>query len=71
MAGAGLAQQRLFCFAALDGFRTARVEPAAGWRLERAGHIPLQNDALALTAGVRHRDGGHQCFGVRMARIAE
>ena len=45
MAGAGLAQQRLFCFAALDGFRTARVEPAAGWRLERAGHIPFQDNA--------------------------
>ena len=41
VAGAGLAQQRLFCFAALDGFRAARVEPAAGRRLERAGHIPF------------------------------
>ena len=32
MAGGGLAQQRLCCFAALDGFRAAHVEPAAGWR---------------------------------------
>ena len=41
VAGAGLAQQRLFCLAALDGFRAARVEPAARWRLERAWHIPF------------------------------
>ena len=33
MAGAGLAQQWLFCFAALDGFGAAGVEPAAGRRV--------------------------------------
>jgi len=33
VAGAGLAQQRLFCFAALDGFGAAGVEPAAGRRV--------------------------------------
>ena len=71
MVGGGLVQQRPFYFAALDGFRAARVEPAAGRPRDQAGLNPFQNDALALIAWIQHQDGVHRRLGLQMARIAE
>src|SRR5574341_13355 len=40
--------------------RAARVEPAArGW-IQRAGHIALQDNTLAVHCGIRNGDRTHQ-----------
>ena len=49
--------------------RAAGVETAAGWRVERAWHIPLQDDLLALEIRVRDWNGRHQGLGVGMKRV--
>src|SRR6185437_12978707 len=41
-------QQRLLDTAAIERERAARVEAAAGWRVDRARHIAGEDDALAL-----------------------
>src|SRR5579885_774252 len=48
--------------------RTARMEAAAGWGVERAWHFAGQLDALGTTGGVDGRDGGEQRARVRMMR---
>ncbi len=48
----------------------AGVEPAARRRVDRARHVALEDDPAALALGdrIRHRDGGQEGAGVRMAR---
>ena len=51
--------------------RAARVEPAAGRRVDRAGHVAGQDDALAADLGIGHGDRRHQGDRVRMLLVAE
>ena len=57
--------------AARHHVRAARVEAAAGRRLERARHVAREHDALAAPARVGHRDRREQRVRVGMARAAE
>jgi putative transcriptional regulator len=57
--------------APLHCVRAARVEVAARRRRYRAGHVALQDDALALHAGFRHRRSSQQGLAVRMQGLAE
>ena len=58
--------------ATLACHRTARVEPAAGRRIERRGRISGEDDALARTLDIRvgHGNGRQQGLRVRMGRSA-
>src|SRR5215470_3743561 len=47
----------------------ARVEAAARRRIDRARHVTLEQDALALQRGVRNRHRGEQRLGVGMLGI--
>src|SRR5256886_11738337 len=51
--------------------RAARPEAASGGRVERAGHIALEDDALAARSGPRHRYRGEQRLRVRVPRAGE
>src|SRR5256886_15636182 len=64
-----LAQRRRLRAAArvLLGVRAAGVERAAGRRVRRRRYVAHQHDALALRLGGRHRHGGEQRRGIRMA----
>src|SRR5438270_9804740 len=61
-------QLRLVDRAMRHDFRTARVEPAARRRVERARHVAGQHDIVAGVVGVRRERGGEQRLRVRMAR---
>ena len=69
--GTELAQHRLLDLALLLGLPAAGVEHAAGGRVDRAGQVALQQDALALAGrvGVGHRHGGQQRVGVGVQRL--
>ena len=58
MVGTFLLQRRVDFMANVLRFPAARVEIAPGGRIDRAGHIALQDDTLALEFqfGIRHRD---------------
>ncbi len=66
-----LAQRGRLHLAAVEHIGTARVEMATGRRLDRARHVALQHDLLALDGGVRHRHGGEQRLRVGMLRRGE
>ncbi len=51
---------RLFDLAVVHDERAARMEAASAGRVERAGHVPLQDDALTFEIRVGHRHCGHQ-----------
>ena len=68
MAGRDLAQGRLLLRAARHDVRAARVEAAAGRRVERRRHLAGQHDLLVLTARSRRQHGGEQRLGVGVAR---
>src|SRR5947207_4362533 len=51
--------------------RAARPEAASVGRVERAGHIALEDDALAARSGPRHRYRGEQGLRVRVPRVGE
>ena len=72
VAGRHLAQCRRLGAAARRGVGAARVEVAAGRRVDRARHVALQDHALAaLAPGLRHRHGGQQRLGVGVQRRLE
>ena len=70
MVGLNLSELGLFFAAQILGERAARVEAAAGWRIDRAGYVARQDDALAFALDRRVRDGyrAQQRLGVRMQR---
>ena len=59
MTGIFLNELRFFNRALRHRDGAARMETAAFWRVERAGHIALEDDALALQLGVGNGNGGH------------
>ena len=73
MTGRHLPQLRRFGPTAVEHVRTARVEAAAGRRLDRARHVARKDDARApdRRVGVGHRHGRQQRFGVGMLRIGK
>lgn len=71
MIGADLAELGFLLGADLFCDGTARVEAAARGRVERAGHIPFEDGALALEVRVRDGNGRHQGLGVGMQRVLE
>ena len=66
MAGRVFPQLRGLRGASLVGIGAARVEPAAGGRIDGAGDVALQHDALAGLVLLRVRQGhrGEQGLGV-------
>ena len=66
-----LAQHRLLGRAAGEGQRAARVEAAAGRRIDRARDVALQHQAVAPGPRVRHRRRGDQRLGIGMQRPVE
>src|SRR5260221_2799574 len=63
--------RRTFGAAALGRVGAARVEGAAGRRIERRGEFALQHDALALLAEIDTRRRGEQGLRVRVERALE
>ena len=63
-------ERRLDLGANLGRVAAARMEPAAARRVDRARHVPLEHDPLALRGQVRirHRDGREQRLRVRHDR---
>src|SRR5262249_28430030 len=49
--------------------RAARVEAAAGGRIDRARHVALKEDALAFHRGIGDRHRREERFGIRMSRV--
>ena len=64
-------ERRIFLGAAPLRIRTTRPEAASGRRVERAGHVSLEDDALPARSGLRQRDRGEQRLRVWMARVGE
>src|SRR6266567_7642067 len=64
-------QRRILLGAAGSRVRTAGPEPATRWRIGRARHIALEDDALAACGGLRHRDGRQQRLRVRVPGAGE
>jgi antitoxin component HigA of HigAB toxin-antitoxin module len=62
---------RLLLTANIHRLRAAGMEAAAFRRVERAGHIPREDDAFALDRRVRDGDSGHQCLGIGVHRVTE
>ena len=73
MSIADIPERRFFHTAFGHGVRAARVEAAAGWRIDRVRHVAAEDDALAilLDVRVRLRHSGQQGLRVGMQRIAE
>src|SRR3990172_6477844 len=71
MSGSYLAPLWLEPFANILGERAARVKPATRRRVDRAGDIAFQNDALAFSLDHRVWDGHRreQRLGVRVKRM--
>ena len=70
MAAAIVLEGRLLLRAEIEGDGAARVEAAAGRRVQRAGDVALQDDAVALVRRVRDGDGRHQGLSIGMERIS-
>ena len=66
MVRADFDEGRLLYGAMVDGDRAARVKAAALWRVNRAGHIALQDDALALQIGIGDGYGRPERLGIGM-----
>ena len=64
-------QGRFFLRADIDRYRAARVKPAALGRVERAGHITLQDDALPFNRRIGDRDSRHKRLGIRVQGVPE
>ena len=64
-------QRRGFGTAARERQRAARVEAAAGGRIDRARHVALQHQLQTAAARVRHGCGGDQRLGIRVQRARE
>ena len=62
---------RLLDLAVIHGHRAARMETAAGGRVQGAGYVTLEDDALAANLRIGDRDGGHESLGVGMEGVAE
>ena len=61
------AQCRLFGPAAVEDERAAGVEAASLRRIDRARHVALEDDGIAVGAGFGQRHGRKQCLGVGMS----
>ena len=68
---ADLDQGRVNGLALLHDLRAARVEPAAGGRVQRRRHVAGQQDAFVFHRGVRQGVGGQQGLGVGMFGVGE
>ncbi|MNC94506.1 hypothetical protein D3C83_113780 [compost metagenome] len=71
MAFAYFQQLRLVRLAFLRCDRTARMELAAPWRIDRTRQVALQDDTLTLgfNLRIRNRNGRKKRPSIRMARI--
>ena len=54
----------------IGGDGAARMEGASGRRIERAGHIALQDLPPTLATRFRDRDGGEQRLSIGVLRVA-
>ena len=61
---------RFFDRTNVDRHGTARVKAAALGRMERAGHIALQDNAVPFVTRVRDRNGREQRLRIRVQRLA-
>ena len=68
LAGENLPQHGLFPGAAVEGIGAAGVEAAARGRVDRARHIPAQDDALFRRIRVGHRHRREQRLGIGVLR---
>ena len=64
-------QLRVVHPAAVLRVQATRVEPAPRRRVDRAGHVPRQDNALPPQPRMRDGHRREQCFGVRVLRIGE
>ena len=64
-------ERRDLCPAAAFCQRTARVERAACWRIDRARYLALDGHFQSDICGVGHWSRGYKSLGVRMDRICE
>ena len=71
VAGEDLAHLRLRRPAVRDGVAAAGVKAAARRRVDRARHVPLQDDPLFGSRRVGDRDGRQQGLGVGVLRPGE
>jgi hypothetical protein len=60
-------QEGFFLTAAVDHKRAAGVKTASRRRIQGAGVIPLQHDAMTPPAGIRNGNAGQQGMRVRVA----
>ena len=69
--GGGFLEFRRLLGTAFAGIGAAGAEGAAGGGVQRAGDIPVQNDALVGPGdlGIRHRDGREQRLGIGVQRV--
>src|SRR5882724_6107513 len=61
-------KDRFLDAAAIERIRTAGVKAAPFGRIDWARDVALEYDALAVRAGLRHRNGRQQRLRVRMLR---
>src|SRR5215216_3111931 len=71
MAGNHWLQARVFGKTALDRVRAARLERAAGGRVDQVGRQALDRDQLLLARFVESRNRLQQAKRVRVARVVE
>ena len=69
VAGRDLAQVWIDLRALRDGFGAARVEAAAGGRVNRRRHVAVEHDAVALARRVGDGDGREQGARVGVERV--
>src|SRR5215510_6918693 len=69
VSGADLLQDLLVLRAARHADGAARVEAAAGGRLDGAGHVALEEDALAPDRGIGDGHRGEERLRVGMLRV--
>src|SRR5665213_335467 len=59
-------ERRNLCGTHLGGFPASRTEAAAGWRIERARRVAVENDATAGLPAYRVSDGNRRQEGARI-----
>src|SRR2546425_416537 len=66
-----LAHRRLLAPAAIERIGAARVKTAPRRRIDRARHVALEDDAVALGLGIGQRHRREQRLGIGVKRIGE
>ena len=66
-----LTERRFFHTAYTHRHRATGMKTAASGWVQRAGHVALQDNPLALQRRVRDGDGRHQRLGVWVQRVSE